>query len=185
MQKCSERELVKSALGGSDQAFGALVRASRPKLLAAARMILLDEAEAEDAVQAATLNAYRSLSSFRAESSFHTWLTSIAVNQARMRRRQLRRSRLVAWEEVQNFVPHARDSAQGPEDSYATQELRSRLLHEVWRLPEQFRQVMLLYIDDVSMTDAAQRLGLSLSATKARLFRARHELFSRMRAVLA
>ena len=185
MQECSERDLLESALSGSDEAFGALMRASRPKLLAVARLILLDAGEAEDAVQAAALNAYRSLSSFRAESSFHTWVTSIAINQARMRRRQLRRSRLVPMEEVQDFVPQARDSAPGPEIGYASQELHARLRLEVRRLPEQLRQVMLLHIEDVSMADASRRLGLSLAATKARLFRARHHLFSRMRAVLA
>jgi RNA polymerase sigma factor (sigma-70 family) len=185
MQKCSERDLLASALNGSDEAFGALLRASRPKLLAAARLILPDAEEAEDAVQAAAWNAYRSLSSFRAESSFHTWVTSIAINQARMRRRQLRRSRLVPMEEVQDFVPQSRDSAPGPEAGYAAQELRVRLRREVRRLPAQLRQVMLLYIDDVSMADASRRLGLSLAATKARLFRARRHLFSRMRTVLA
>jgi RNA polymerase sigma-70 factor (ECF subfamily) len=185
MQKTLERDLVKAALNGSSRAFDALLRASRPKMMAVARLILLNADDAEDAVQAAALNAYQYLSSLRAESSFHAWLMSIAINQARLRRRQIRRTRLLALENVQESAPQLRDVAAGPEAGFAAQELKALLHLEARRLPEKLQQVMLMYFDDVSMADASQRLGLSLSATKARLFRARVELFSRMRAVLA
>lgn len=185
IQKCSERELVQAALNGSDDAFAALLGASRPKMLAMARMILFPSEEAEDAVQTAALNAYQYLSSFRAESSFHTWLMSITINQARMRRRQLTRARLLALDDLQGCVPQLRDPAAGPEAGYESRELKALLHEEAGRLPQQLRQVMLLYMEDVSMGEASQRLGLSLAATKARLFRARAELFGRVRAVLA
>ncbi|MFN7993337.1 MAG: sigma-70 family RNA polymerase sigma factor [Bryobacteraceae bacterium] len=181
----AEGELVRSAQGGSSDAFEELWRRSRPRLWRAASSVLNSPEEAEDALQNACWKAYQHLSSFRADSSFNTWLTSIVVNQARMRLRQLRRARLIsldhAPEDRPTLMPDFADTSPDPEVSYAGVELVSALHREIRRLPAQFRQVLLLHLQNMPVTDVAEHLGLTVTAAKARLFRARHYLDARMR----
>ncbi|HWC97517.1 MAG TPA: sigma-70 family RNA polymerase sigma factor [Candidatus Sulfopaludibacter sp.] len=188
MHNISERpeaELVGLAQNGSPDAFAELFRRSRPQLARAACAILDGADEVEDVLQNAACSAYRHIVSFRQDSAFHTWLTAIVVNQARMRGRELRRARLISLDETTEGraagIPQIAGAGPNPEEAYAGGELVRVLHQEVRRLPAQLRQIMLLYLEDLSMVDAADRLGLTLAAAKTRLFRARRELHLRMR----
>src|SRR5688572_6066567 len=66
----------------------ALMRTHYRMLYRTARVILRDDAEAEDAVQEAYLQAFRALGTFRGESKLSTWLVRITANEALMRRRR-------------------------------------------------------------------------------------------------
>src|SRR5438552_1853781 len=80
------------------QAFEAMMRRHNGRLFRVARLILKNDADAEDALQDAYLEAYRHLDEFRAEAQMSTWLTRIVVNQALMRlRRQKRDGTLVPF----------------------------------------------------------------------------------------
>src|SRR5881398_1745983 len=79
--------LVGAALRGDREAFAALVDRHRPRAQALARRTLGDAAEAEDVVQEAILRAYLALADLREPSRFGAWLSAIALNVARMRRR--------------------------------------------------------------------------------------------------
>jgi len=178
----AEADLVREAQDGSADAFTELLRRSRPRLMYAARSILKTREEAEDAVQAASWKAFERLETFRGESSFNTWLTSIVVNQARMRRRELRRAQFLFLDDgPESLAPRLADGAPTAEEAYAGEELVQVLHREIRRLPAQLRQVMLLHVQNLSMMESAERLGVSLSAAKARLFRARLQLYERMR----
>ena len=73
------------------QAFEAMMRQHNGRLFRVARAILKNDADAEDALQDAYLDAYRHLDEFRADARMGTWLTRIVVNQALMRLRRQRR----------------------------------------------------------------------------------------------
>src|SRR5689334_22114761 len=77
--------LVTLAREGSEAAIRTLVRRYNQRLFRATRAILCDDAEAEDAVQQSYVNAFTHLNSFRGEAQFSTWLTRIAINEARGR----------------------------------------------------------------------------------------------------
>ena len=85
----TDDELAERAANGDEAAFEAIMRRHNRLLFRTARSILKVDAEAEDALQEAYLRAWRSLSTFRAESKLSTWLVRIVINEAlgRLRRR--------------------------------------------------------------------------------------------------
>src|SRR5437868_14692793 len=92
----SDPALVSRAAAGDARAFEALMRRHNRMLFRAARAILRDDAEAEDALQEAYMQAYRSLGEFRGEAQISTWLARIVANEALMRlRKQARRAEIV------------------------------------------------------------------------------------------
>ena len=186
LQEWHEKELVRAAQAGSDEAFSELLRRSKPRVWRVALSILGSPEEAEDALQNSNWKAYEHLAGFRQDSSFNTWLTSIVANQARMRLRELRRARLVSIDdppEVRAAAGIADLASEGPsaEKAYSDHEMIRALHREIRRLPVQFRQILLLYVEDLSIFEAADRLGLTPAAVKTRLFRARQHLYERMR----
>ena len=91
----SDADLV-VRIGRRDQAaFETLMRRHNGRLFRVARAILKDDAEAEDALQDAYLDAYRRIGDFRGDSQLATWLTRIVINQALMRLRRQKRDRVV------------------------------------------------------------------------------------------
>src|SRR5215510_15668153 len=89
-------ELAKRVAAGDASAFEALMRRHNRALFRTARAILRDDAEAEDALQEAYLQAYRAIGGFRAEAKLSTWLARIVANEALMRvRKRSRRAEIV------------------------------------------------------------------------------------------
>src|SRR5687768_7511974 len=87
-ERPTDTELIASILSGDMRAMETLMRLHNRTLYRTARAILRDDAEAEDAVQDAYLQAYRKLGTFRGESKLSTWLVRITANEALMRRRR-------------------------------------------------------------------------------------------------
>src|SRR5262245_66361737 len=81
-----DSEIVRRVRGGDRALFEVLMRRHNQQIYRAARAILNDEAEVEDAMQQAYINAYTPLDQFEEQSQFSTWLTRIAVHEAIARR---------------------------------------------------------------------------------------------------
>jgi len=145
-----------------------------------ARSILREEEEAADAVQSAFGNVLRSLVNFREESSFSTWLNRIVVNQCLMRLRQLRRHPSVsvdalALEPRQLLYPASR--LPGPHEVLEQREAAEAIDRAVRGLPERLRHAWVLHeYEGLDLRGLSETLGISISAAKSRLFRARAEL---------
>jgi RNA polymerase sigma factor (sigma-70 family) len=90
-----DEALVALIAGHDHRAFEAMMRKHNGKLFRVARAILRNDAEAEDALQDAYLDAYRHIGDLRGEGPLVTWLTRIVINHAFMRLRRLRRDRVV------------------------------------------------------------------------------------------
>jgi len=138
-----------------------------------------DHHEAEDVLQDAFLKAFVHLGEFRKESRFSTWLTRIAANEAltRLRRRGQKRISLDAPIEVhgERLAPReTQDEQDDAEEAYRRLELRTMLSNVIEKLTPSSRMVLALrYEQDVSTEATARLLGLSISAVKTRLLRAR------------
>src|SRR5687768_10684066 len=91
----ADRELVDRITARDPVAFEALMRRYNTRLFRTARAILKDDAEAEDAVQDAYIDAYRHMADFQGGSQLGTWLVRITVNRALMRLRKQKRDRVV------------------------------------------------------------------------------------------
>jgi RNA polymerase sigma-70 factor (ECF subfamily) len=159
--------------------FEALMRRHNQVLFRTARAILRDDAEAEDAVQEAYVQAYRSLGDFRGEAQLSTWLARIVVNEALMRlRKQKRRAEIVPMQpsatlEALQEIP-AIDMGQGPETSAARSEMRRLLEAQIDALPDIYRTVFVLRaVEELSVDETAAILGIPASTVRTRFFRAR------------
>ena len=173
----TDTELVAKTLAGDTSALTALMHLHHRTLYRTARAILRDDAEAEDAVQDAFLQAFRALASFRGESKLSTWLVRIAANEALMRLR--RNAKAAGRTDVEPDELVSREA--GPERSAQGGELRHLLEAHIQALPEGYRAVfMMRAIEELSVEETAAALGIAEATVRTRYFRARNLLSQAM-----
>ena len=161
------------------QAFEAVMRRHNGRLFRVARAILKNDADAEDALQDAYLDAYRHLDEFRADAELSTWLTRIVVNQSLMRRRRQKRDgTVVAFDRDGGLAPSEAevrdDKSESPSTAVLRTEMRRILERRIDELPVAYRTVFVMReIEDMSVEETAQVLDIPSSTVRTRLFRAR------------
>jgi RNA polymerase sigma-70 factor (ECF subfamily) len=162
-----DEQLVERIRSGDLSALEALMRRHNRRLYRTARAILRDDAEAEDAVQDAYLQAYRALDSFRGESKVSTWLVRIAANEALMRRRRnVRAAEVVPLDATIEAL-----AERGPE---ADPMLRRLLEKRIDALPDGYRAVFVLRaIEELTVEETAAALAIPEATVRTRYFRAR------------
>ena len=176
-----ERLLVAEAKSGCSNAFGKLYERHRLRTYHTAFRILGNRQDAEDTVQRSFQSAFTNLGRFREDSTFSTWVTRIAINEALMLLRQRRASTPLSDnnnDDAQAPSPlDARDDRPTPEQLLGENELRTALLQAISTLRESLRIVILLKeLQGLTSAETARRLGLTVSAVKARVFHARRYL---------
>lgn len=177
----SDAEVVRRVLGGEAVLFEVLMRRYNQRVYRAIRSVLRGDHESEDAMQQAWLNAYSRLAQYEGTSSFSTWLTRIALNEALGR--VGRRARLTPIDEIPEGDENMRSKTQDPEGRAADQELGRMMEEAVDQLPDLYRSVFVLReMEGMSTADAALALGASEEAVKVRLHRARLALRDRLNA---
>ena len=166
---------VLAAQTGNRDAFQALVTASYRDVFTLALRLCRSEDDALDVTQEAYLRAYRSLDTFRGDAKFSTWMYRITANCASTylkKRSRHRHEELEAHREPIDAEP-SRD----PVGRVESAELRARLDEALRTLAPKLRAVVVLRdIYDLPHEDIASELGISVSASKVRLHRARHQL---------
>lgn len=173
LKPLSEEQLLdacKTQSQASAAAYTELVNRHQHALFKRCRTRLGNVADAEDALQETLIRAYRGLPGFRNESSFRTWLFSIADNQCNTL--HVRRSRHVLTDHLQSLIElHHQLRAGTISDVNADQIEQAR--DTLAQLPGQARDVLTLrFYYDLALEEIASTLGLGLSATKMRLYRA-------------
>lgn len=180
----AEARLLAGVRSGDEDACAALVRLHGGRMLATARRLLGNDADAADAVQEAFLAAFRALDDFHGQSSLATWLHRIALNAALGRLRRRARQRTVSFDDLlPSFIAdghHALPIAPWGEQAEAVlarQETRAQVRACINRLPEPYRTIVLLRdIEELDTEETARQLGISPGAVKTRLHRARQAL---------
>ena len=169
----TDTELIASILSGTTAEMATLMRLYNRTLYRAARAILRDDAEAEDAVQEAWLKAYRSLASFRGGSKLSTWLVRIAVNEALMRRRS---AKPVDFGPVEDRVAEE----PGPALQAERRQIARALEAHIDALPAPYREVFVLRgLEEFNVEETAAALGIPHATVRTRFFRARRLLRER------
>jgi RNA polymerase sigma-70 factor (ECF subfamily) len=179
----ADQELAARAAAGDTSAFEALVVRYGPRAYRLAYRLLGTPADAQDAVQEAFLQAFRGLSSFRAEAAFGTWLYRIVTNAALMQRRARARR---AAEPLELFLPrfdedgrHAASPAELRAAAQVEERLDRRLLAEkalagIDSLPDTYRAAFVLRdLEELPTAEVAAVLGLQPDAVRQRVHRAR------------
>ena len=174
----SDEEVVRRVRAGEAALFEVLMRRHNQRLYRTARAIVRDEAEAEDVMQQAYVNAYTHLGQFTGRARFATWLTRIAMYEALGRiRRRARVTEIESMADGGDGGVVLQDRGPNPERQAFIGELRRTLEGGVDALPEAYRSVFVLRdVEGLTTAETAECLGLSEDVVKTRLVRARAQL---------
>jgi len=181
----NDADLVESARQGDKQAFGELVQRHHHWCVGLASGILRGRGDAEDEAQNAYWNAFQHLDQFQGDAEFSTWLARIVVNQCLMFIRATKRARFLHLDAgIPGYPSGSIDLPSwrlDPEGEMGSRQLREVLNREIQCIPALLRNVVLLRdIEELPIGEVANRLGISVSAAKSRLLRARIELRQRI-----
>lgn len=177
-----ESAVVAQARVGDGSAFGELVSRYERRIFRLAQQITQNREDAEDVLQETFLKAYEHLDQFQGNSKFYTWLVRIAVNQALMKLRKRKADKSVSIDEPietgdDNLAREIAAWDEDPEQRYSREELNQILDSAIENLTPIYRAVFVLRdVEDFSTEETAEALGLSISAVKSRLLRARLQL---------
>lgn len=177
----TDSEIARRIAAGDLDLLRLLMRRHNQTLYRAARSILKDDAEAEDAVQEGYLLAYRAMDRFRGDAKLATWLVRIVINEAlgRMRKRKRRAEVIELNGETAQYGEATEAnmdevSPEQPERAALRAETRRLLEAKIDLLPDAFRTVFVLRaVEEMSVEEAALCLGIPPATVRTRYFRAK------------
>lgn len=176
-----ERELIRAAQQGDASAFQDLYLHYKDRVYNLICYNLTDQHQAEDVLQTVFFKVFQALPFFRLESSFLTWIYSVAINECKNRKRQ---RRLFVPISLVSNSPHDADLSVAPDAQHATRQLNETVRRAVMELEPKLRAtVVLKYLEDLSYEEIASILGCSSGTVASRLHRALLRLEKRLRPV--
>jgi RNA polymerase sigma-70 factor, ECF subfamily len=184
----AETEAIRKVLAGDRDAYRVLMERYFQAVVRVAFRITGDEADAEEVAQEAFLRAYNKLPSFRQDASFSTWIMRIAMNtslnlvERRKRDLSYRAPRIADEPAAEGETVRIADSNHGPEDALLTREAVSIREAAMAQLTPMERTAFTLrHMEEVSMTEIATALNITVNSAKQAVFRA----VSKLRRALA
>jgi RNA polymerase sigma-70 factor (ECF subfamily) len=174
----SERSLVQRAQSGDEQAFAALFQSHKKRVYSVCLLMTKNISEAEDLTQEAFLQVFRSVSSFRGDSAFSTWLYRVAVNTVLMKLRRRKSPPIVSLDEpVSPESPSLRRDV-GKADPDLTGAIdRITLRRAMQELPEGCRQIFTLHeVEGYQHHEIAEMLDCSVGNSKSQLHKAKMKM---------
>jgi len=184
----NEGTIVSKALAGDQKAFSSLVDRHQKAIFHLINRIVRNDEVALDLVQETFMKAFASLTSYRFEYRFSTWLYKIAANSSidylrkkRIQALSLDRPIETADGTMEIEVP---DYSYHPERELVRKQQRFSIEEAINSLPEKYRQVIIYrHKDDKSYEEIADLLGIPVGTVKARIFRARELLKKKLKHV--
>jgi len=186
LKKLSDIELVKQALNGNDSAYTELMNRYKKKVEIIVSRLVKKEFDVEDLVQEIFTKAFTSLSTFKSEFSFSTWLYKIATNHCidHIRKRKISTYSLDEELELEEDTVHREipDWSKTPDYELLKKE-KNEIIHQaINSLPEHYRKVIILrHFEDKSYEEIAKELKLPIGTVKVHLFRARELLYKKLK----
>lgn len=180
----TDEELIERTLAGKTRAFDELVRRHSRKLNGMLIQMLNSEADAYDVAQESFLKAFHSLRYFKGNSSFYTWLYSIALNQARNFLRKRKRERSYSLDNDENGDPLEKDAELAdrgldadPARKAHVSDLRRKLQAAISQLSPAHQEVInLCDIQGLSYPEIAKIIHISEGTLRSRLHYAHRQL---------
>lgn len=167
--------LVERSRRGDELAFAKLVERYQHEVFNLAMRMVSNRSLAEDVAQEAFVRAWKSLDGFRGEAAFATWLHRITVNTALTHRQRRLRRATATLDQAPQLIDSATDG--DPEAMGENLVLQDRLRQALADISPGQRQVVVLKdVEGWSHREIADALGITVSATKVRLHRARATL---------
>ncbi|MEO8799180.1 MAG: RNA polymerase sigma factor [Polyangiaceae bacterium] len=166
-----DETLLARILAGERMMFEPLMRRYNQRLFRVARAVLKSDHEAEDVVQDAWFRAFENLGQFEGRSSFGTWVTRICIHEALARAR--RAGRFVSFE-PEGVQEASTMAGSNPEADMSNVEMRKVLEGAIDGLPDPFRAAFVLRaVEQMSVTEVSELLGIPEDTVRTRTFRAR------------
>ena len=179
----NEKELVTRAQAGDFAAFAELINAQKNKIYALVRKLTGNTEDAEDIVQETFLRAIDKIDQFRGESSFGTWLYTIALN---LTRAEYAKQKQAELRPIEEYLPtkgevgehsHAGSGLfdwRDPHQILESKQLSSIIDRVLGDLPYKYREAFILrYFEELPVKEVARVINESEAATKSRILRAR------------
>ena len=184
-----DQKLLAALRAGHESVFETMVRLYGGRLLAVARRFTRNDEDAQDVVQSAYLSAFRGLGDFEGACQLSTWLHRIVVNTALMKLRSRRRKPeesiedlLPAFQEDGHHVEQFSEWCAPADQLMERKEARTTVRACIEQLPDNYRTVLMLRdIEELSTQEVAGILGMTPTAVKVRLHRARQALSTLLR----
>jgi RNA polymerase sigma factor (sigma-70 family) len=177
IESLNDNEIIQRILKGEKNLYALLVRKYNQRLYRVGISIINSEAEVEDAMQAAYIKAYENLDKFKFHSNFATWLTKILVNESLLYLKKREKSQQRKNSELLPQMEHSVVDQETPLMKVLNSELKAILETSIRQLPENYRTVFVLReIENMSVMETMEVLGLSEANVKVRLNRAKVKL---------
>ncbi|UII56119.1 RNA polymerase sigma factor SigW [Cytobacillus spongiae] len=182
------KKRINQVLKGDQNAYGEIVEVYKDKVFQICYRMLGNRHEAEDIAQEAFIRAYVNISSFHLDRKFSTWLyriaTNLCIDRIRKKKPDYYLDAEVAGTDGLNMYSQIAADTKLPETEVETLELQETIQHEISRLPEKYRSVIVLkYIEELSLNEISEVLDLPLGTVKTRIHRGREALRKQLRHV--
>ncbi len=178
----SDQEIITRILQGEKNLYAVIVHRYNQRLYRVALSIMNDDAEVEDIMQVAYINAWENLERFAFKASFSTWLTRILINESLLRLKKRSRSVNMNDDKMDKeiYQQHTKE-VQTPVAKIINAELKLALEDAIRQLPEKYRTVFIMReIEDMNVAETQACLDISEANVKARLNRAKVLLKKRL-----
>lgn len=176
-------KLVAEALRSSQEAYRELYRRYQKKIYSLIASMIGSRSDVDDVVQQTFIRAFRSLESFRGQSSFYTWLYRVALNTTtdyrRSQSRKLKREtvELDVEKDDRPVIQIEAPGSEGPEEQLYRKELAEIIRKAMESLSPEHREVLVLReINGLNYAEIAEIVGIELGTVMSRLFYARRKL---------
>lgn len=184
-----EKRLLNLAQSGDRQAFGELVDIYKDKIHALAYRMLGDIQEAEDIAQETFMRVYANMHRYDDQYKISTWIFRIANNLCidRIRKKKVRGNRLSLDAEITGtdgleLYDTIQDETPTPEQRFVQQEVQEKVRMAILSLAPKYRTIMILkYLQDLSLQEISDIVGLPVATVKTRVHRGREALRKKLR----
>lgn len=177
----SEHDIISEILDGERELYRILIDRYSPMIFHLVRSYEPNEEEVKGMVQAIFVKAYTKLDTFEKRSKFSTWIYSLALNYCRDYAKNIRRKNSRFSELSSSFIDSRKSDDLLPDQLIETEDRINVMLEELEKLPsEQSEPLLMKYRDGMSYKAMSEETGVSVSALKVRVYRAREELKKRI-----
>lgn len=185
-----DQQLVHLSQAGDLKAFGLLVEKYQSRLYRMILRVIKNPSTVEDLVQESLIKAYRSITSFRGDSAFYTWLYKIGLNTARNylydAKRNVHIDESIALEDAENFST-AIDihQAETPETELINKQIAKTVNDAIAALPTELQTAITLReIEGLSYEQISNIMDCPVGTTRSRIFRARNIISEKLKPLL-
>lgn len=176
-----EKMIVKEAAAKNPAAFSQLIFLYKKRIVAVGRRFFYNQNDIDDFLQEVFIKIYENLDNFQGNSRFSTWITRIAYNTAINFKIRTKKSENLCEETQSNLV----SNYETPEETQLKKLTKEAINNAVKQLPENYKKCIELYFyNNMTYEEIAETTDIPLNTVKTYIFRAKKELYQKLKEIL-